>query len=160
MGANRPTDERGDHLRRCHALHPRPQAVRDELFVSGGPFFDSRDVVQVKYEMLRRVHQDGQPVARTAAAFGLSRPTFYEAQEAFRAGGLPALVPQRPGPRRAHKLTDEVMAFVHAAVRDDPTLRGSALADLVRQRFKLTVHPRSIERRLARRRKRGPNQNP
>jgi len=152
MGTNGPTDERGEHLHRCHALHPRPRAVRDELFVSGGPFFDSRDMVPVKYEMLRRVHQDGQPVTRAAVAFGLSWLTFYEAQVAFLAGGLPALVPQRPGPRRAHKLTDEVMAFVEAAVRDDPMLRGPTLADVLRQRFRLKVHPRSIERHLGRRR--------
>ncbi|MDP2871234.1 MAG: helix-turn-helix domain-containing protein [Bacillota bacterium] len=149
------SDERGEQLRRYHALHPRPEAVYDDLFVSSNPFFDPRDVVQVKYEMLRRVHHDEVPIAHAAARFGLSRPTFYEAQSAFLGGGLPALLPQRPGPRRAHKLTDEVMAFVDVAVSDDPSLRGPALAALIWQRFKVKVHPRSIERRLAQRRKRG-----
>lgn len=150
-------DERGNQLRRRYALHPRPEDVRDELFVSGAPFFDARDLVQVKYEMLRKVHQEGLPVAHAAVLFGLSRPTFYEAQLAFMSGGLQALLPKRPGPRRAHKLNDEVMAFVEAAVKDSPSLRGPALAELVQERLKLKVHPRSIERRLTQRRKRGPN---
>jgi len=39
-----------------------------------------RDVVQVKYEMLRRVRVDQVPMARAARAFGFSRPAFYQAQ--------------------------------------------------------------------------------
>ena len=61
-------------LRRHHAQHPRPDAVRDSAFTSGNPFFDRRDLVQVRYEMLRRVREEGQSVTGTAAAFGVSRP--------------------------------------------------------------------------------------
>ncbi len=41
-------------------LKPKPQAVRDPAFISGNPFFDSCDLVQVKYEMLRRVREEGR----------------------------------------------------------------------------------------------------
>ena len=78
-------------LRRHHALNPRPQAVTDAAFTSGNPFFDARDLVQVKYEMLRRVREDGQPVSQAAADFGFSRPSFYQAQAVFDADGLPGL---------------------------------------------------------------------
>ena len=37
--------------------------VRDPLFTSGSPFFDPRDLVQVKYELLRRVRVDGDSVS-------------------------------------------------------------------------------------------------
>ncbi len=60
---------------------------------------DPRDVVQVKYEMVRKVKLEGAPVARSAAAFGFSRPTYYGAEAALESGGLPALVPAKPGPR-------------------------------------------------------------
>jgi len=63
--------------------------VRDELFLSNA-FFDPRDLLQVKYEMLRRVREDGVPVSHAAASFGVSRPTWYQAQRAYEAGGLPA----------------------------------------------------------------------
>jgi hypothetical protein len=69
-------------------LNPHPEQVTDELFRTN-QFFDARDLVQVKYEMLRRVYSDGQPISRAAAAFGFSRPSFYQAQATFQQGGLP-----------------------------------------------------------------------
>lgn len=149
---NKP-DEKLAALRQHHALNPRPEAVTDPAFTSENPFFDPRDVVQVKYEMLRRVHKEGQPAAHAAAAFGLSRPSFYLAQAAFEAKGLPGLLPERPGPRRAHKLSDEVMEFIERALAENAELRGQQLAERVRETFGLSVHPRSIERGLARRQK-------
>ena len=71
-----PRQDKASALRQHHALHPRPQAVIDEAFTSANPFFDPRDVVQVKYEMLRRVREDGTPVSRAAADFGFSRPSY------------------------------------------------------------------------------------
>ena len=146
-------EQRLDHLRQRHAFHPHPERVRDELFRSHHPFFDPCDLVQVKYEMLRRVHHQGQSVTQTATDFGFSRPTFYEVQTAFAEGGLPALLPERPGPRRAHKLTEEVVAFLAAAREEDPGLRAPALAARVREALGVTVHPRSIERLWARHQK-------
>ena len=155
MGPADDAAEKAAALHRHHALNPRPQAVRDPAFSPGTPFFDARDLVQVKYEMLRRVRHEGQPVSQASAAFGFSRPSFYEAQAAFEASGLPGLVPQRPGPRRAHKLADPVIDVLEAALAEDPELSSSALVEMVRERFGLRVHPRSIERALGRRRKRG-----
>ena len=66
------------------------------------------------------------------------------------AGGLAALVPARPGPRRAHKLTDEVVAFARQLLEADPSLRSVDLADAIAERFGVRVHPRSVERALAR----------
>ena len=54
-------------LRESRCLNPHPEQVTDEAFVSG-EFFDARDAVQVKYEMVRRVSVDGAPVTATAAA--------------------------------------------------------------------------------------------
>ena len=65
-------------LRRHHALNPRPEGVSDPAFRSADPFFDPRDLVQVKYEMLRRAREDGSTISESAAAFGFSRPSFYE----------------------------------------------------------------------------------
>jgi transposase len=123
--------------------------VRDQEFGSS-EFFDARDLVQVKYEMVRRVRVDGAAVTRTAAAFGFSRPSFYQAAAAVDAHGLAGLVPARPGPRRAHKLTEQIVSFARQAREDDPALRSTELAELIGQRFGISVHPRSVERALAR----------
>jgi transposase len=143
------TDPKLKVLREQGCLNPRPQDVTDELF-RPSDFFDSRDQLQVKYEMLRRVENDGHSVTQAASAFGFSRPSFYQAQVAFRQAGLPGLVPRKRGPRQAHKLTADVVEFLSQERQRDPSLRGPALARLVQQRFQLAIHPRSIERGLAR----------
>jgi transposase len=136
-------------LRARGALNPRPRAVTDPLFVPQ-EFFDPRDLVQVKYEMLRRVHADGQSVRAAAAAFGFSRPSFYQAQASLAHDGLPGLVPKKRGPHGGHKVTAAVVAFLRARRAGDASLRTGELVRLVRERFALRVHPRSIERALAR----------
>jgi hypothetical protein len=78
---------------------------------------------------------------------------FYQAQALFHRAGLPGLIPQRPGPRHAHKLSDPIVDFLLQHQLRDPMLRAPALADLLRTQFDLAVHPRSIERALERRRK-------
>ncbi len=146
-----PHDEKAVALRQAHALNPRAALVTDPAFTSGNPFFDPRDLVQVKYELLRRVQLEGHSVTQAVAAFGLSRPSFYAAQRAWRQTGLAGLVPQRLGPRRAHKLNEEVVQFLQECLEREPGLPARALATRVTDRFGLQVHPRSIERALARR---------
>ena len=150
---NQLPDEKLAALRQYHALHRRPDKVTDMAFISGDPFFDARDLVQIKYEMLRRVHQESQSVTRAAAAFGFSRPVFYQAQAGFEKKGLPGLLPESPGPRRAHKLKGEVMDFIEQALAQEGSLTAGTLAEMVRGRFGLMVHPRSIGRALVRRKK-------
>lgn len=147
--ARRRQDPKVEALRAERSLNPRPEAVTDEEFASS-EFFDARDLVQVKYEMVRRVRVEGDAVSRSAAAFGFSRPSFYEAANALETSGLAGLVPARPGPRRAHKLTDEVVAFARQRLEADPSLRSVDLVEVIAGRFGLRVHPRSVERALAR----------
>lgn len=145
----RKPDPKTEALRQQGCLHPHPEKVTDERFADG-EFFDPRDLVQVKYEMLRQVRVDGRPVSDSAARFGLSRPSYYQAQDAFAEGGLPALLPQKPGPRRAHKLSPEVVATLREALQERPELSSDDLVGLVAERFGISVHRRSIERALAR----------
>ena len=142
-------DPKIQRLREERCLNPRPEAVSDERF-RDSEFFDPRDLVQVKYEMVRRARVDGEPVARAAESFGFSRPSFYAAQAALDEAGLAGLVPDRPGPRRAHKLTEEIVAFAQQRLEAEPSLRSRDLVEVIAQRFGVGVHPRSIERALAR----------
>ena len=98
------SDDKTKSLRRRGCLNPDPNRVTDELFDSN-EFFDPQDLVQVKYEMLRRVRAEQHTVSRTAVDFGSSRPSFYEAQRHFDQDGLAGLVPKKRGPRADHKLT-------------------------------------------------------
>lgn len=145
-------DPKGEALRRQGSLHRHPEGVQDELF-RDAPFFDPRDLVQVKYEMLRRVEGEGRSVSGAARSFGFSRPSFYQAQRAFQREGLPGLLPKRRGPRAGHKLTESVLELVEAERAADPSLRTAALVGRIEERFGVRVHPRSLERALARRAK-------
>ena len=145
-------DPKAEVLRQRGCLHPHPENVSDKLFTVN-EFFDPRDLLQVKYEMLRRVREGDYTISQAAAHFGLSRPSFYQAQAAYEAGGLPALLPKKPGPRRAHKLSEEIVEVLREMQDQAPDINPTALAEQIRGRFGVSVHPRSIERALARREK-------
>jgi transposase len=148
--ARRACDGKAQELAASRTLNPRPEAVVDQGFGSA-EFFDARDLVQVKYEMVRRVEAGGDSVSAAAGAFGFSRQTYYSAAHALAEEGLAGLVPDKPGPRGAHKLTDEVLDHLEGLRAADPGLGAAALAAAVSERFGVTVHRRSIERALARR---------
>jgi transposase len=155
MADRRRTDPKRTALRERRTLNPRPERVSDALFQQSA-FFDARDLPQVKYEMIRRVEVDRAAVADAAAAFGLSRPSFYEARAAVARDGLAGLLPRKRGPREGHKLGPEVMAFIAKRRAADPALSPAALVPLVKKRFAVVVHRRSIERALRRQEKKRP----
>ena len=147
---SRHPDPKVAELARSRTLNPHPEAVADELF-AGSSFFDARDLVQVKYEMLRKVERQEASVAGAAASFGLSRQTYYTAAQALSNGGLPGLLPEKPGPRRAHKLTEEVLDYAASLLADGSARTSADLARAIEEHFGLHVHRRSVERALSRR---------
>ena len=136
-------------LARERSLNPRPERVVDAAFVAS-PFFDARDLVQVKYELVRRVQVDGVSVTRAAGAFGFSRPSYYSAASALEREGLAGLLAERPGPRRSHKLDEEVVAFVLEQLAAGAAARPRELVAAIEARFGMRVHARSIERAVMR----------
>lgn len=153
MAKPRRQDPKTQALARDGALNPHPEAVRDPLF-TGNPFFDPKDLVQVRYEMVRRHHADGVSISDVAAAFGVSRPTFYKAQGALAAAGLVGLVPRPRGPKGGHKISAEVVAFVADLKAADPERTTPQCLAAIKAEFGVKVHRRSLERALARKKKR------
>jgi transposase len=88
-------------------------------------------------------------VSAAAGAFGFSRQSYYTAAQALADEGLAGLVPAKPGPRGAHKLTDEVLEHLEGLREADPGVGAAQLAAVVAERFGVTVHRRSVERALA-----------
>jgi transposase len=134
-------------LQAASTFNPRYARVRHPLF-QGSEFFDPQDLLQLKYESLRAVQQEQYSLARAASEFGLSRPTLYQAQAHFAAQGVEGLLPGKRGPRRAHKLTPEVLQFLEQVRAAEPSLSARQLTRRLRQRFKLQVHPRTVEKAL------------
>jgi transposase len=152
MRTHAQSDPKCDSLRQHATLNPHPERVSDALFQTN-LFFDPRDLLQVKYEMLRRVVIDGQPIGTTSAAFGFSRITLSQLRQRFEADGLAGLLPQPKGPRQAHKLSDDILTFILQTLKAEPELRTASLPLRVNQHFGISIHLRSIQRALARQRK-------
>jgi transposase len=148
-----PPNRKAQHLKQTGGLNRHPERVRAPWFQADG-FFDSRDLVQVKYEMLRQVRIEGAEKTEAASLFGVSRPTFYQAEADFARAGLSGLLPKSRGPKGAHKLTPEVMRFIEAQQIEEEPPGARALARLIETELGVSVHPRSIERALARKKKR------
>ena len=126
--------------------------VCDRLFQKYD-FFDPRDLLQVKYEMLRSVQQGQGSIFKISKCFGFSRPSFYKALADFEKEGLWGLVPRKRGPKTAHKLSNEVMTFIEQILESKKSLTVKTILRKVKERFNLEVHPRSLQRAIKRRKK-------
>jgi len=136
---------KADALAEDGTLNPAPDKVGDPK-LQEGEFFDPRDVVQVKYEMLRHVSVEKISVTDVSDQYGVSRPTFYQAKADFDKGGIAGLVPQKRGPHGPHKIQSDVLAFLIAQLSPGEPIRARELAKLVQKEFGINVHPRTIER--------------
>lgn len=145
-------DQKTNELKQTGTLNPHPETVADPLFKQNR-FFDPRDLLQTRYEMLRRHTAEQMSILDAAAAFGVSRPTFYQAQESFQRSGLAGLLPDRRGPKSGHKLTTEVLDYVASLRESDPKVTTVQCVKAIQERFAITVHRRSLERALARKKK-------
>ena len=148
MAKPKKPDQKLLELKRTGTLNPHPTAVSDTLFREN-PFFDSKDLLQVRYEMLRRHRVEGASIVDVASTFGVSRPTFYQAQTAFERGGLTGLRPKQRGPKEGHKLSGEVIEHVRNLKTSSPSLSTVECIQAVEERFGITVHRRSLERAMA-----------
>ena len=149
MAKAKTTNAKREALARDGALNPRPEVVRDALFADN-PFFDPADLVQVRYEMVRRHEVDGQPISDVATKFGVSRPTFYKAQAALETAGLTGLLPAQRGPKAGHKLSEKILAFdaeLRAKSQEMSMLQRLAA---IESQFGVKVHRRSLERAVVR----------
>jgi transposase len=136
---------KADALREEGTLNPAPEKVRDPKFREN-EFFDPRDAVQVKYEMLRRVSVENASVTEASDEYSVSRPTYYQAKANFDAAGIAGLVPKKPGPHGPHKIDGEVLAFLKARLVPGEPIRARDLAKQIRRELDIEVHPRTIER--------------
>ena len=128
-------DQKTLELKRTGTLNPRPDSVSDTLFKEN-PFFDPKDLLQVRYEMLRRHSVEGVSIVDVATTFGVSRPTVYQAQAAFQQAGLSGLLPKHRGPKEGHKLSAEVIEYVRTLRAAEPGLTTVACVQAVQDRVR------------------------
>lgn len=139
--------EKVEYLKENGTFNQNHSAVKDKLFTQK-EFFDCRDIIQVKYEMLRKGRKKNCPVKKTAKLFGMSRQNYYKVKNVFDQEGMAGLLPKRRGPKHAFKLTDDIAKFIETLVKEAPGVTDSQIAQKIKAQFKLIIHPRTIERFL------------
>jgi transposase len=133
------------HLKKNATLNPKATEVKDELFL-GNDFFDPRDLVQVKYEMLRKVEKEDVDVKEAVDLFGMSRQYYYKIKTAFDRQGMIGLLPEKRGPKHPFKLTDEIVGFINKLVKEEPSVTDREIVDQIEARFNVVFNPRTIHR--------------
>jgi transposase len=135
-------------LEAAGAWHPHSERVRAGPFLSHR-FFDPRDKVQVKYEMVRAHAIDGEPITRVARTYGVTRETFYATSRRLATRGVLGLADQKRGRKGPVKVTPAIRDFAMSAKRRDPTLPSQTLAEQIATEFGVVVHAKTVERLLA-----------
>ncbi|MFQ5853387.1 MAG: transposase [Candidatus Binatia bacterium] len=142
-------DKKNKFLEAAGALNPKPEQVEDQKFRLPQGFFDPWDKVQVKYEMLRAHEVDGENISEAAPRFGYTRESFYTSKERFETEGIPGLVDRKRGRKGPDKLTEEILEFLRQSKRQDPRLSGARLCGMVRERYGVKLHKRTVEKAVA-----------
>ena len=138
-----------DRLKEAGTLNRTPDRVEDPAFASGD-FFDSRDLLQVRYEMVRLVRAERATLAQAAERFGVSRPTCFRMVRSFERGGLQELIPAKRGPRGPHKITAEMLRFAESHRERHARVGARRLVQMIEAEFGVRLHPRGLEKALGR----------
>ena len=147
-------------LQQTSTFNARAKSVCAPLF-DNNEFFDARDLLQVKYEAIRAIEKEQRGLSQVSRQFGLSRPTLYEVKKQFEQEGLAGLLPQKRGPKKPHKLTGEILDYAKDWHRNHPECTDyRPLAELIERKFSVTLNPRTLQRALINKAKKGLHKKP
>jgi transposase len=135
-------------LKENGTYNKRHASVKKAEFMEGG-FYDPRDIVQVKYEMLRDAEDSNRAISTVSGDFGFSRTAFYSIKESFEKNGITALFPDKPGPRQPHKLTKAVQELIEKHIETNPNASATEIAATIQREKGIQINKRTIERYTA-----------
>jgi len=136
-----------DNLQESGCFNSNHAKVTAGIFKSS-PFFDRKDLVQVKYEMVRAASNGEGNVTEISGAYGFSRKSYYQISKALESGGLCALIPQKKGPKGPSKLNPEVSAFIDAYAEERKDAKANEISAALEAAKGIRLHPRTIHRYL------------
>src|ERR1039458_3315419 len=112
------------------------------LPISGSSDLASRFLMLVEGECL------DDNVAAIAQKYGFCRQRYYQILHAFQQGGLPALHPQKTGPKSNYRRTDQAVRQILRYLFLDPEASPEVVAQKLRQtHFQISL--RSVQRVIA-----------
>ena len=141
-------DTKIDVLKSNGTYNSRSDQVEADLFKTR-LFFDSHDLLQVKYEMLRSVEVDGLSVKQASQSYGFSRQGYYDVKKAFDSRGFIGLLPSKTGPKEAYKFTSECKEFVDRYVGAHPSCKLQDIDDALADEMGIRVSTQTISNYLS-----------
>ncbi|MCZ2405086.1 hypothetical protein IV498_18480 [Paenarthrobacter sp. Z7-10] len=90
--------------------------------------WDGGDTASRRFSAAKLADMKAAPMADIAAGFGIEAGTLWVWRRDLKASGVAGLVPEKPGPRGASKLTPEVIAQIKARRAGGETFRSIAAA--------------------------------
>jgi len=139
------TNSKKKFLEQEGILNPKPERVSHPLFETLG-FFDSSDLPQVRYEMIRTARVERHSVAKACNLFGFSREYFYKLERAFMARGYVALLGSTMGRRPIIALNQEVVNFIVHRKIEEPKVSGENLRQEIQRIYNVQCSCRTVER--------------
>ncbi len=139
------SDTKIQFLKNEGLINPKPERVRYKLFKSND-FFDSMDLPQVRYEMIRTARTESISVTEACRLFGFSREYFYKLERNFMMRGFVALLGSQKGRRPLIALNNEIVNMIIYRKIDNPDLSGEDLRKEIMRIYKLDCSRRTVER--------------
>jgi len=125
--------------------------VKSRLFADSA-FFDAKDLVQVKYEMLREVTRGGKSVTAVVEEYGFSREAYYENKRLFEKEGITGFIPKKPGPKGSHKLS-KAEGFIKGYLEKKPEAKAPEIAKELEKETGVKIHTRTMYRYLGKKKR-------
>jgi Helix-turn-helix domain len=107
-----------------------------------------QDTLAHRFLMLQEGQCLEQNIASVAEKYGCCRQRYYQVLAAFQKGGLPALQPQKTGPKSNYRRTEEAVRQVLRHLYLDPDASPDVVAQKLRQNH-FAISLRSVQRVIA-----------
>ena len=145
-------DDKVKILKENGSFNRNASSVINPLFKSN-PYFDAKDLVQVKYEMLRAVKNDELSVSDASMQFGFSRTAYYKIEKRFMEAGVDGLCLQKTGPKSPAKITGDVLSFASGLKASHPNITNDEIIREIQTQKGVTIHKRSLQRERAKKKR-------
>ena len=144
MGEDKSTQKRL-FLEKEGLLNPKPERIIHPLFKAHA-FFNSLDLPQVRYEMLRCARTQELSVSGACKAFGFSREYFYRLERSFMGQGYAALLGSQVGRRPLILLNQEIVSFIIVEKIKNSKITAVKLRKQIKKRYNVECSIRTVER--------------
>ena len=117
--------------------------------------FDPKDLLQVRYEMVRSIKEGVITLDEVPSKYGVSAMTAKRCVSSLEKGGIIALVPERKGPKGPSSLDDESLRFIDSYIAEHPKASGRKVHDALEAEKHVGVSKRTVERYLSSKKAKG-----